>query len=499
MPAGPFFTTAQKVFASDGASFDNFGNSVDIDGDTAVVGSFRDGDGTDSGAAYVFVRNGGTWTEQQKLVPSDGSAGDLFGRSVAISGDTIAVSALADDDNGLDSGSAYVFVRNGDIWSEQQKLLPSDGSQGDQAGWSLDLDGDALLLGVWLDGDNGPNSGSAYVFVRNAGIWSEQQKLLPDDGAVDERFGISVSISGDTALIAAMVDDQLGAESGSAYVFVRNAQSWSQQQKLLASDGAAFDRFGISVAVNRDRALIGSWHDDDLGSDSGSAYLYVRNGAVWSEQQKLVASDGAAGEEFGYSVALSGDTALIGAFSDNDNGVTSGSSYAFRLTGGSWVEQQKLLAKDGRVGDQYGVSVAIDENTAVIGSWWHDSIAENSGSAYFLSTEPVCDVAVDKTSYTDGEVVSTERFRFLVSISQPAAIEWKTWLKGPDQAPQALVNRGADGTFVLSAGTDLDLGSIPLFTVSPAMLRGAYSLDCRFLDPVTGTTRSLDRNRFIIQ
>jgi hypothetical protein len=143
--------------------------------------------------------------------------------------------------------------------------------------------------------------------------------------------------------------------------------------------------------------------------------------------------------------------------------------------------------------------VAVDEKTAVIGSWWHDSIAENSGSAYFLSTDPVCDVAMDKASYTDGDVVSTARFRFLVSVSQPAAIEWKTWLNGPDQAPQALVNRGADGTFVLSAGTDLDLGSIPLFTVSPAMPRGAYSLDCRFLDPITGATTALDRNRFIIQ
>lgn len=496
---GSFFTTAQKVFASDGAPFDNFGNAVAIDGDTAVVGSFRDGDGVDSGAAYVFVRNGGIWTEQQKLVPSDGAAGDLFGRSVAISGETIVISALADDDNGLDSGSAYVFVRGGGIWSEQQKLRPSDGEQGDQAGWSVDIDGDTILLGVWLDGDNGPYSGSAYVFVRNAGSWSEQQKLLPTDGAVDERFGISVSISGDTALIAAMIDDQLGAESGSAYVFVRNAESWSQQQKLLASDGAAFDRFGISVAVLGDRALIGSWHDDDLGFDSGSAYMYVRNGTSWSQQQKLVASDGAAGEEFGYAVDLSGDIALIGAYSDNDNGVTSGSSYAFRLISGNWVEQQKLLADDGRVGDQYGVSVAVDDVNAVIGSWWHNSIAENSGSAYFLSIDPVCDVAVGKASYTNGEVVSTERFRILTSVSQPIAVEWKTWLHGPDQASQALVNRGADGTFVLAAGTDVDLGNIPLFTVSSEMSRGAYSLNCRFLDPVTGATRAFDRNHFEIQ
>ena len=444
------------------------------------------------------MRKDGVWVEQQKLVPSDGADKDLFGRSVAISGDSILVSSLADDDNGIDSGSAYVFVNNGGIWVEQQKLLPSDGAQGDQAGWSVDIDGDTALIGVWLDGDNGQFSGSAYVFQRNAGIWSEQQKLLPSDGATEERFGIAVSLSGDTALISAMIDDDLGAESGSAYIFQRNGQVWSEQQKLFASDGTAGDRYGISVSIDANTALIGSFHDDDLGADSGSTYVYVNNAGTWSEVQKLVPIDGAAGEEFGYSVSISGDTALIGAFSDDDKGIASGSAYVYRHNNGTWVEEQKLVPDDISAGDQFGVSVAVGGLFAISGAWWSDGAGVNSGSVYIYDTSPVCDASLGQSTYMDGELVSTDTFRLLVSNAAVEAVEWKAWLLGPSQQTIPLVNQGSDGTFILPPGTDVDLGNVPLFTVNSTMQRGSYQFDCRLLHPVTGATHSFDENIFEI-
>lgn len=492
-----FFTNSQKIVAGDVKSFDNFGNSVAIHGDTAVVGAFRADD--EAGSAYVYVRSNGSWTLQQELVPADAAAGDLFGRSVAISGDTVLVSALADDDNGTDSGSAYVFVRQDGSWTEQQKLLPSDGATGDQAGWSVALSGETAIVGVWLDDDNGAESGSAYVFVRNGQSWTEQQKIVPTDGGLDQRFGISVAIDGDTTVISAMVDDDLGPESGSAYVYVRNVDTWSLQQKLLASDGAAFDRYGISVSISGETVLVGNWRDDDDGFNSGSTYVYVRSGQSWTEDQKIVADDAAAGEEFGYAVDISGDTALIGAFSDDDNGAISGSAYVFRRSGGLWTQAQKLLPSDGAAGDEFGVSVAVDGDFGVSGSWWNDSLYGNAGAAYFYSTRPVCDVEMSMPSYSTGDTVSTEHFKFLVSESAPVQVEWKAWLEVPVIPDLSVVNQGADGSFALAAGADLDLGSVALFPVAPTVPRGAFSFVCRLMDPVTGETHSLDRSPFEVQ
>jgi len=499
----PYFTTQVKHQASDHSPFANFGNSVAIDGDTAVIGAFRDGGVTESGAAYVFVRKESGWVEQQKLVPDDLADKDLFGRSVAISGDSILISSLADDDNGIDSGAAYVFVRLGDSWIQQQKLLTSDGSQGNQAGWSVDLDGDTALIGVWLDDDNGLFSGSAYVFVRENDVWTEQQKLLPADGATQERFGIGVSVSGDTAIISAMVDDAQGAESGSAYIFQRSGQTWVEQQKLLPSDGAAGDRSGISVSIDSNLAVIGSWRDDDQGNDSGSVYMYENIAGSWTETQKLIPADGGAGQEFGYSVSISGDTLLVGSFSDDDQGVTSGSAYIFKRIDGTWIEQQKLLPQEVTIGDQFGVSVAVDGLTAISGSWWSDENGdvnhENSGVAYFYETTPVCDATMSQLSYVDNELVSTATFRLLTSSAAVEAVEWKAWLKGPSGEIIPTVNRGADGSFILAPGTDFDLGNVPLFNVNASMPRGRYTFACRFMHPVTGATRTVDKNTFEIK
>ena len=390
-----------KLTASDGADSDYFGYSVAVsgDGNTAVIGARYDDDrGSESGSAYVFTRSGGSWTQQAKLTASDGAAGDVFGYSVAVSGDgsTAVIGAHGDDDRGSESGSAYVFTRSGSSWTQQAKLTASDGAAGDIFGYSVAVsgDGNTAVIGAYGDDDRGIESGSAYVFTRSGGSWTQQAKLTASDGAAGDvfDFGYSVAVSGDgsTAVIGAYGDDDRGSESGSAYVFTRSGGSWTQQAKLTASDGAAGDVFGYSVAVSGDgsTAVIGAHGDDDRGSESGSAYVFTRSGSSWTQQAKLTASDGAAGDIFGYSVAVSGDgnTAVIGAYGDDDRGIESGSAYVFTRSGSSWTQQAKLTASDGAAGDLFGWSVAVsgDGSTAVIGAHGDDDRGYQSGSAYIF-------------------------------------------------------------------------------------------------------------------
>jgi len=375
-----------KLLASDGASGDWFGRAVSVSGDTALVGAYLDHDnGYYSGSAYVFKRDGSTWTQQAKLLASDGAANDSFGISVSVSGDTALVGAWGDDDNGTASGSAYVFVRNGGTWAQQAKLLAIDGWAGDLFGVAVSVSGDTALVGAYKDDDNGSDSGSAYVFVRNGSTWTEQAKLLASDGAALDYFGLPVSVSGDTALVGAYRDDDNGSESGSAYVFVRNGGTWTWQAKLLASDGAADDQFGRAVSVSGDTALVGAALDDDNGGDSGSAYVFVRNGGTWTWQAKLLAGDGARIDLFGIDVSVSGDTALVGAGYDDDNGSFSGSAYVFVRNGSTWTQQAKLLASDGTLFDYFGVAVSVSGDTALVGAYQDNDNGGSSGSAYVFS------------------------------------------------------------------------------------------------------------------
>ncbi len=328
----PLFPANQiaKLLASDGAASDNFGQSVSLSGDTAIVGSYLDDDrGADSGSAYVFTRSGTTWTQQAKLTASDGAAGDGFGYSVSLSGETVLVGAYLDDDAGSSSGSAYVFTRSGSTWSQQAKLTASDGAASDIFGYSVSLSGETVIIGAYQDDDTASNSGSAYVFTRSGSTWSQQAKLTASDGANSAYFGFSVSLSGDTAIVGAYRDDAPASNSGSAYVFTRSGSTWSQQAKLTASDGASDDYFGSSVSISGDIAVVGSYQDDDAGATSGSAYVFTRSGSTWTQKAKLTASDGAAGDGFGYSVSLSGETVLVGALRDDDIGTDSGSAYIF--------------------------------------------------------------------------------------------------------------------------------------------------------------------------
>jgi hypothetical protein len=382
-----------KLLADDGAADDEFGRAVSIDGDYVLVGAYLDDDhGTQSGSAYIFGRTRVGWIQQVKLTADDADVRDRFGCSVSIDGNCALVGAYENDDNGSASGSAYIFKRSDDPndpnWYRQAKLLADDGAADDQFGRSVSLSGNYAIVGSIGDDDHGSSSGAAYIFKREGVNWTQQAKLTATDAASLDRFGISVSINGSFALIGSYWDDDNGDASGSAYIFRRSDipgdPNWYQQAKLLPADGAANDEFGRSVSLDGDYALVGSYGDDDNGSNSGSAYIFRRDGTSWSQQAKLLPADGAANDEFGLSVSLDGDYTLVGSCGDNDNGDDSGSAYIFRRDGTSWSQQAKLLAYDGDAGDEFGLSVSSSGSFAIVGSWGDDDKGDSSGSVYIF-------------------------------------------------------------------------------------------------------------------
>jgi hypothetical protein len=269
--------------------------------------------------------------------------------------------------------------------TEQAKLTASDGQADDEFGISVAIDGDTAIVGAYCS-PGGNCAGAAYVYVRSAGVWTEQTKLVGSDTASGDQFGISVAFDGNTAVVGA---DQAN-NSGSAYVFVRTGTTWSQQAKLTAGDGAASDGFGRerAVAISVDTVVVGAFSDDDAGNQSGSAYVFFRTGTSWSEQAKLTAGDGSANDQFGWSTAIDGDTVVIGARRAENVGVVTGAAYVFVRTGGTtWNQQAKLLASDGVVGDEFGYTVGVSGETAMMSAPFDDDVAANSGSAYiFLRT-----------------------------------------------------------------------------------------------------------------
>lgn len=264
-----------------------FGGSVSKSGEYAVIGAPKDDvSGISSGSTYVFKRDGDTWVQHTKLTPSDRSAYDSFGCSVAISGDYIIVGASGDDDGGESSGSAYIFKREGDTWTEQAKITASHPAAYSHFAKSIDMDGDYAVIGAYGDDTGDKNAGAAYVFKRNGDEWVQQAILVADDAAAEDFFGWSVSISGDSVLVGAWGDDDKGKCSGSAYVFKREGEIWTKEAKLVADDGDAYDYFGWSVSISGNYTLVGACGDDDNGIDAGAAYLFSHN-SPWAFRVKI--------------------------------------------------------------------------------------------------------------------------------------------------------------------------------------------------------------------
>ncbi|MBD3635987.1 MAG: T9SS type A sorting domain-containing protein [Crocinitomicaceae bacterium] len=392
-------TETSKILAyyeSFEASF--FGSDVAIDGNYAVIGSR--GAANYQGVAHVLFWDGNTWNYLAKLTSSDGVSGDWLGLSVDISGDVIVVGAHYDDDNGNASGSAYVFVKPGGGWvdmNETAKLLPSVGFQEDYFGRDVAISGDVIVIGADGDDVGVGNSGGVFVYEKPGGGWTnmiETCQLAPSDPTAGGLFGYSVDIDGDNIVVGAYGNNINGSDAGAAYVYTKPGLNWvnmTETAKLLASDGVAQDFLGYSVAISGDNVVVGAHQDDPNGSNSGSAYIYTKPGAAWTnmnETAKLTASNGSSSDYFGQAVNIFNDYIIIGSKYVDDPSVQAGSSYFFAKPVGGWVTSTEDLELQPAIltaNDNFGNSVAISDQFIVAGAQTDDIAGINqAGSVSFF-------------------------------------------------------------------------------------------------------------------
>ncbi|RIK62868.1 MAG: hypothetical protein DCC65_16840 [Planctomycetota bacterium] len=328
------------------------------------------------GAAYVLVESEGTWIEQARLGAGTGIC--QGGIAVDICGDTTVVTSIYQN-------SAYVFTRSGEVWSLQQILAPSPGAYTDKFGQSVGINGDTLIAGSPLNDDVAADAGSAYVFVRSASSWFEQAKLIAPDGSTGDKFGNGVAISGETVIVGSPLDDDAGLDSGSAYVFVRSGETWTQQAKLVAFDAAAGDHFGTSVAVDGNVAVVGAPWARGPRSDSGAAYVFTRNGSSWMLEAKLISVDSPWATGFGSPVAIYKNMVIVGGpDGDDEVGPNSGAAFVFVRSGVTWTQQAKLTAPDADWRDAFSCALDIGPTIAIVGARYDDSFGFESGAAYIF-------------------------------------------------------------------------------------------------------------------
>lgn len=413
---------ATKIVSSDRSTNDEFGFSVSINGNYAIVGEpFGDEDVSgnngmgSAGCAYIFERdtNGG-WMQVQKIVASDRSSNDHFGTSVSISGDYAIVGAPEHV-----AGAVYVFKRDGTgNWAETQKVEANDATNNDLFGFSVSISGDNFIVGAYNEeesefgGANLYEAGSAYIFSNSGGVWTQTKKLVASDRAEDDWFGFSVAIDGDYAIVGVHREEEDVAGSnnlqwaGSAYIFEKASGAWAQTQKIVALDRAEDDEFGYVVSISGNYALIGarSEEEDENNmnniSSSGSAYIFERaTSGNWSQVQKVVPSDRALGDVFGHSVSISNNKAIVGAYKEDEDAsgnntlTNSGSAYVFEKDiNDNWVETQKLVASDREGQDSFATTVAISDSFVIVGAHQEDDDVQGNnglngaGSAYIFES-----------------------------------------------------------------------------------------------------------------
>lgn len=357
------------IRANDGNEFDAFGYSVAVDDLIAVVGA-RSADG--GGAAYVFERvSNAQWSQRAKLTPPDASGS--FGSSVAISDGRIVIGAP-------NAARAFLFEGSAANWNLVATLA---GEAGSEHGFAVDISGDRAIVGAPLDG----GSGAAFVYQRQGSAWHLDGEISGSLATASARFGSSVSISGNRALVGAPEDRAIDDDSGAAFVYRRTGGGlWVEDQRILPSDATSDMEFGYSVSLDDDRALVGAWRASPHGTESGAVYVF--NGGSnnsWSQTDKLAPSDGAAGDWFGHSVSLHSTWALISAYGVDDVEQLAGGAYLYALRDGNWTQVEKLLPNGIQRSDTAGFSVSIGGSALVLGAWGDDGFGTTAGAAYVYS------------------------------------------------------------------------------------------------------------------
>ena len=473
----PSDTQQAYLKASNTEANDYFGISVDISGDTLVVGAYNEDSNAvgvngnqannlalDSGAVYVFTRNGGVWSQQAYLKASNAEAYDYFGATVDVSGDTLVVGAYGEDSNAtgsngnqlnntvIDSGAVYVFTRSGSTWSQQAYLKASNTDAYDYFGGDVSLSDNTLAVGAYgedsntagVNGNQSDNSagssGAVYVFTRSGSTWSQQAYVKASNAESYDYFSFySLSLAGDTLVVGAPYEDSISTGvngdqadnslpySGAVYVFTRSGSTWSQQAYIKASNAEMEDNFGGNVSISGDTLAVSAVYEDsnatgvngnqtdNLDETSGAVYVFTRSGCTWSQQAYIKASNTDAYDYFGIDLSVSGDILAVGATGESSNAIGvdgnqannselySGATYIFTRTGTNWYQHSYLKASNAGAGDAFGVSLALSGNTVVVAANGEagsatgvngnqaDNSASDSGAAYVLTIAPVFD------------------------------------------------------------------------------------------------------------
>lgn len=390
--AGAVVSSNTKLIPADLVPLDTLGHSVAVSADRAIAGSpLHNTVGNNSGAATIFRRMPAGWLPEVSLVPSDLSPFDQFGYAVGIDGTTAIVGAPFHNEVGDDSGVAYVFRQIAGVWMQEGKLVPADLAPGDHFGYSVAIHGNTAVVGAPLRNGPGDNAGAAYVFTRFGGIWAQEARLLPGDLAPLDRFGYAVAVHKDTAIIGAPLHNGAGNDSGAAYVFGRTGPLWMQVASLAPGDLAPFDHFGYSVGISGSAAVIGAPLHNTPGSNAGAAYVFRLTIMGWRQEAGLRPDDLAPLDNFGYAVSILNDLVVAGSPRRNDLGNNSGAAYLFRRAMGRWSQTDKLTASDLSPLDHFGTSVGVGCDGIGVGAPLRNDIGDNSGAAYiFDGLFPAC-------------------------------------------------------------------------------------------------------------
>jgi len=403
IPETSYKSLVKLTLAAAAADSDNFGYTVALDGNFAIVGAPGvDGDGTDRGAAYIFLKTqGGTdaWGQVKELVAGDTGDADYFGVAVDISGDYAVVGAVGENGTGTNMGAAYVFYRNqggADNWGQVKKLTASDRADSDSFGYSVAIDGDTVVVGANLEDGAGSDRGAAYVFLKDEGgadNWGEAMKLASGDPVDAGEFGTALAIDGDLILAGAPAEAGSGTARGAAYLFSRNlggAGAWGLVKKMAPGTPTDSSWFGNAVSLDGSVAVIGEPWSDGAGTNRGTVYLFAKDqGGTdnWGQLRKIEAGDAADGAFFGFSVCLNGSNLIVGAVQAPGGGTQRGQTYIYAKDEGgtdAWGEVQRLRANDAQNQDYFGYSTAIWGSYVLIGAVGEDGSGSNRGAAYIF-------------------------------------------------------------------------------------------------------------------
>jgi hypothetical protein len=375
---------AVKLVADDAAAFDQLGGSLSLSGRRLAVGShFSDGADFNTGAVYLWRQDVSGWALEAKIEPTSSAINDQFGYDVALDGDTLLVGTQTSLGGGAElTGSAQIFRRVGDRWIEEASFAPQQLTSLSRFGWTVDLEGDRAIVGAPFHSVGFEFSGASWTFRREGGRWIDEGLLLPHDPSEDHLFGHDVSLSGDLAAVSAVWHGQVDFPIEAVYMFRHDGAGWAETDKLSPADLDINDEFGAAIALDHGRVAIGSPADDDDGNSSGSVYMYTRGPSGWELQQKVTAADAAQDEHFGQDVALSGDTLVVGAIDVAGSTPWGGAVYVFRWTGESWRQEAKLTPSGLLPFGYFGSSVTVDGSRIAGGAHLDDLAAEQAGAAY---------------------------------------------------------------------------------------------------------------------